>query len=44
MLHHVLLPALRFAPLASQKVYLTERAPRLRDILSRAPTSAPGLL
>ncbi len=44
MLHHVLLPALHFAPLAFQERYLAERAPRLKDILSRSPTSAPGLL
>ena len=44
MLHHVLMPVLRFAPLAFQVSALQERAPRLRDILGRGAASAPSLM
>ncbi len=44
MLHHVLMPVLRFAPLAFQISALQERAPKLRDILSRSAASAPALM
>lgn len=44
MLHHVLMPVLRFAPLGFQISALQERAPKLRDILSRSAASAPALM
>lgn len=44
MLRHVLMPVLRFAPLAFQVSALQERAPKLRDILSRTAASAPSLM
>ena len=44
MLHYVLLPALRFAPLAFQVSALQERAPKLRGVLSRSPEAAPSLM
>lgn len=44
MLRHVLVPVLRFAPLAFQISALKDRAPKLRDILSRSASSAPFLM
>ena len=44
MLKYVLLPGLCYAPKAFQKTYLAERAPRIRDILSRTPATAPHLM
>ena len=44
MLRYVLLPALRFAPLAFQVDALQERAARLRGVLSRSPEAAPSLM
>ena len=44
MLHHVLMPVLRFAPLAFQVSALQEKAPSLRDILGRSVTAAPSLM
>ena len=44
MLHHVLMPVLRFAPLAFQVHALQERASKLRDILSCPAASAPSLM
>ena len=44
LLQHVLIPALRLSPPAFQARFLGQRAPAIEDILSRAPTKAPGLL
>lgn len=44
MLKYVLLPSLRFSPRSFQMKYLAQRAPKIRDILSRSPTAAPHLL